>query len=472
MRSKLSSVGPLFASLATLVAAPLVVATNADAAGFATARFGAEHGHPTTENPTALYYNPAGLAEDTPGFSEKDWRVKIFVDGNVALRAASFTHAPSEYDEADPEGAPGANAGTADLFNVITAPAAFASFQLGDFALGAGFFVPFGGQSSWSQNDTFANNKQFAGPVDGVQRWHSIDGVIRSMYLSLGAAYDIADRVSVGASFNMVKSEIKTLRARIPDGSNDVVREGRSLIEVEGWHGAFGVGVTGEVVKNKVWVGASYQSQPGLGDMTLEGTLTNNFAGQETEFDVKLIQQLPDIYRLGIRARPTDDWELRLFGDFQNWKVFKNQCVLQSEFSDCPMNDDGSFAGDSAKAPLLNIVRNWGAAFGVRGGASYWVLPELETYLGAGFDSNAVPDSTLEPALTDFAKISAAAGARYSLDETLAIALTYAHIFYLDRDTTGKSELPTLEAPSKTPDSGGEYTQTIGVVNVNAQVSF
>jgi hypothetical protein len=165
MRSKLSSFGPLFASLATLVAAPLVVATNADAAGFATARFGAEHGHPTTENPTALYYNPAGLAEDTPGFSEKDWRVKIFVDGNVALRAASFTHAPSEYDEADPEGAPGANAGTADLFNVITAPAAFASFQLGDFALGAGFFVPFGGQSSWSQNDTFANNKQFAGPV-------------------------------------------------------------------------------------------------------------------------------------------------------------------------------------------------------------------------------------------------------------------------------------------------------------------
>jgi long-chain fatty acid transport protein len=206
--------------------------------------------------------------------------------------------------------------------------------------------------------------------------------------------------------------------------------------------------------------------------MTLEGTLTNNFAGQTTEFDVKLIQQLPDIYRLGVRARPANDWELRLFGDFQNWKVFKNQCVLQAEFSDCPMNDDGSFAGDSAKAPLLNIVRNWGAAFGVRGGASYWVLPELETYLGAGFDSNAVPDSTLEPALTDFAKISASGGARYALDETLAVALTYSHIFYLGRDTTGKSELPTLEAPSKTPDSGGEYTQTIGVVNVNAQVSF
>jgi hypothetical protein len=53
MRSKLSSVRPHFASFATLVAALLIVATNADAPAFANARFSAEHGYPTTENPMA-----------------------------------------------------------------------------------------------------------------------------------------------------------------------------------------------------------------------------------------------------------------------------------------------------------------------------------------------------------------------------------------------------------------------------------
>ncbi|HMJ10332.1 MAG TPA: hypothetical protein VK524_02945, partial [Polyangiaceae bacterium] len=38
-------------------------AGSAQASGFATARFGSEHGHPTTTNATAIYYNPAGIAE-------------------------------------------------------------------------------------------------------------------------------------------------------------------------------------------------------------------------------------------------------------------------------------------------------------------------------------------------------------------------------------------------------------------------
>jgi long-chain fatty acid transport protein len=49
----------------TAALAILTAASGASAAGFATARFGGEHGTVVTTNPTALYYNPAGL-----GFSE------------------------------------------------------------------------------------------------------------------------------------------------------------------------------------------------------------------------------------------------------------------------------------------------------------------------------------------------------------------------------------------------------------------
>ena len=51
---------------------------SAHASGFASARFGGEHGHPTTDNATAIYYNPAGIALSKG--------THIFVDATTALR--------------------------------------------------------------------------------------------------------------------------------------------------------------------------------------------------------------------------------------------------------------------------------------------------------------------------------------------------------------------------------------------------
>lgn len=444
----------------------------AHASGFATARFGGEHGHPTTDNPTALYYNPAGIAEDTPGFEKKFWRVKIFADANLALRWASWSHAQSPNDEPEPDDAPGANTGDSTLFNVVTAPAAAATVSIENWSFGVGFFVPLGGQSKWDQNTDFEGNPDYAGPVDGVQRWHTIDGVLRSMYITFGTAYDIMDRVSIGASVNVIRSEVKTVRAREPSGTNSVFAEGRSLIDVGGWSASFALGVIGEVAPEKVWIGFSYQAQPGLGEMALAGTLSNNYGGSVTVDDVKLLQELPDIYRIGIRARPQPNVEMRFFGDLTNWSTFKSQCVIPAATETCDVNADGSADPDSENPPYLNLVRNWGPAFGLRAGGSYWVIPMLELYLGAGYDSNAIPDSTLEPALTDFQKASVAAGLRIEPSELFGVALSYTHLFYVPRDTTGKSVLANLESPSKSPDAGGNYTQTIGVLNANVQLSF
>jgi len=457
-----------------------MTSTGALASGFATARFGGEHGHPTTDNPTAIYYNPAGIAEDTPGFEKKFWRVKIFADANLALRWASWSHQTSQFDVPEPEGAQGANSGTGELFNAVTAPMAGATFQVENFAFGAAFFVPFGGQSVYDKNEQFTDNPNFAGPVDGVQRWHSIEGIIRSMYISVAAAYDILDRVSIGASLNIVKSDVDTIRARTANGTNsiDLPAEGRSWIDVGGWHASFGVGVIGEVAPEKVWIGASYQARPGLGQMELSGTLNNNFpdpavADTKTVQNVKLIQELPDVFRMGVRARPVEKVELRVFGDVTTWGVFDSQCVIPESAEECLVDDNYAALPDAgANAPLLNIVRNWGTAFGVRAGGSYWVIPEVELFLGAGYDSNAIPDETLEVALTDFHDVSVAGGLRLAFGEIFAAALSYTHLFYVPRDTTGQSELPTYEPPSRTPDSGGEYTQTIGVINANVQVSF
>jgi long-chain fatty acid transport protein len=93
-----------------------------------------------TTNPTALYYNPAGI-----GFSEG---THVFLDGQLAMRNATWEHTLAPTDPPDPPGGEGANAGRAHLFNVFGAPALGATTKLGNLALGAGLFVPFGGRAS------------------------------------------------------------------------------------------------------------------------------------------------------------------------------------------------------------------------------------------------------------------------------------------------------------------------------------
>ncbi len=122
---------------------------------------------------------------------------------------------------------------------------------------------------------------------------------------------------------------------------------------------------------------------------------------------------------------------------------------------------------------IINIPRSWTVGVGVRLGASYWVNEAVELYLGAGYDSNAIPDETLEPALIDVDDISVGGGGRFSITDWWALSLGYTKIFYLPRDTAGLSKTADPPDPkSLGPDSGGEYRQAIGVVNLNMQWSF
>ena len=64
--------------------AAAAAAGDASASGFATQHFGGEQGNVLTSNPTALYYNPAGI-----GFSEG---IHLYLDGNIAIRHATWSH--------------------------------------------------------------------------------------------------------------------------------------------------------------------------------------------------------------------------------------------------------------------------------------------------------------------------------------------------------------------------------------------
>src|SRR5690349_15189447 len=78
------------------------------ASGIATARFGGEHGSPVATNPTAIYYNPAGIA------GSEGWH--IFLDGTLALRGQTYSHTAGALDTPEPVDARGANVGPSKMF--------------------------------------------------------------------------------------------------------------------------------------------------------------------------------------------------------------------------------------------------------------------------------------------------------------------------------------------------------------------
>jgi long-chain fatty acid transport protein len=444
----------------TFLASPREAAASA----FAAARFGGEHGNVTTTNPTALYFNPAGIA-----FSDG---IHVYVDGTLAIRNMSWEHPfPPQGEEPDPPDAQGANVGTATLSNVFGGPMLGATMKVGSLAFGLSLSVPFAGRVHWDKESAFVNSP-YPLAADGEQRWHGIDGALTFMYLTAGAAYRIGP-LAIGATGNLVLSSISQLQAKNPigDGIPNTAREGRAQLDVSGTQGSFALGAMFEAIKDRLWLGASYQAQPGLGPMTLSGSLVITYGTGTLPTDVEFHQALPDIIRLGARFRPTNVIELRLSGDRTRWSVMQTQCIGQVGHT-CAVNADGAGASDLPGGTIQNIRRNWRDTYAIRGGASFWIVPKVEVFGGVGFETAAIPDETLDPMLPDADTIAPALGARVEIIPKFFVAGSYTHIQYFNRDTIGKSQTAMAEPPTQRADGGGIYKQWIGTINANVEMAF
>jgi long-chain fatty acid transport protein len=444
------------------VAMLLAAAAPANGSGFAAARFGGELGNVTSTNPTALYFNPAGIA-----FASG---TSLYLDGTLALRHLSWDHPASGFEAPDPPEAPGANAGKASLFNVFGGPMAGATTRWGQLAAGVSLSVPFGGRAHWPRNDALAGNATYPLAAGGVQRWHITDGELTFIYVTLGIAYRFGP-VAIGVAGNLVHSAVKSVQAKSfnATGTPDTAFEGRDTIDVSGFEGSFGAGAMVEVLPERLWLSASYQAQPGLGPMQLKGTLTLDYGGQITT-PITFDQALPDIWRLGARFQPSPGLELRLFGDWTRWSVLVTQCVAR-EGRPCAVDATGADAARDGSV-VQNIRRQWRDTFGVHAGISRWVAPSVELFAGLAFETAASPDATLAPDLPDADNVAVGLGARIEMARAFFLGASYTHIQYMDRDNIGKSQLPIAALPTQWPDGGGKYTQWIGVVNANVEKQF
>jgi long-chain fatty acid transport protein len=457
---------------AACLAGGLANAGPAYASGFAAAEFGGEHGNVVTTNPTALYFNPAGIALSDG--------TRIYVSGVLALRRAGWSHAQAASELPEPPGAEGADTGQARFSNLFGAPALAATTRIRRLAIGGAFYVPFGGRVHWDPNPRFANDPAFPLAADGVQRWHIIQGAVTSMYFTVGAALRLGP-VAIGVTGNLVRTSVENRQAKsFGPQVVDPLNEGRIGIDVAGIHASFGLGAMFEAVRERLWLGASYQAQPGMGPMKLHGLLSASLGSDVAEpRPITYTQALPDIVRAGIRVRPSTGRravELRLYGDLTRWSRLQTQCVSgwpldgPPRIGDppCAVFPDGTDATPESTT-IQNIRRRWRDSYGAHLGASFWTSERVELFAGVGFATAATPDATLDPMMPDANNLRIAVGGRFALPAGFHVTTGLTSVQYASRDNTGRSVLADAELPTRRPDGGGQYQLWLGLFHVGLE---
>ena len=435
----------------------LGLASRASAGGFDTARFGSEHGHAAGATPFAVYYNPAALTANR--------KVHLALDVSLILHQASYKR--TDTTTTPPADAPGVNTGTSKLFDAAPLPSLAGSVRFGDFTLGAGLYAPISGLQRWGGNDAYKGNVNYPGAQDGAARWHMIHGDIVQFNLTLAAAYNIKPiGLSLGGGLNVNYMRIRLARALTASQDDDPRYGIEQRVRLEGDQitASFSVGAMWEAMKDQLWFALSYQSPPGFyKEMELEGT-TRTSVGAVAENPSVIHQEFPDVIRWAVKARPSGRYELRLFGDYTRWGRLKEQCIT-NKGAVCDVTNVNTI--------VSNQVRKWNDTFGVRAGASYFPSKTSEAFFGLGYDSNAIPESTLDATIIDGHDISATLGGRMRFGDSFGLLASYTHQQMLPR-TVKKSELDSSTWPVKNrlPTANGEYKQWLGYLTIMGELYF
>jgi len=190
----------------------LALFSPANAASLDLLEVGGAWGTPGATNPSALWWNPAGLAVEGGH--------QYLVEGAPVFAKVGYDRDNPDYGEGtDLFGAPAEyNYGGEDpvsFSGVVPFLGVSSSLGVDGLGIGAGLYVP-------TARGGIQDNK------GGPGRYHLIEGDIRSIHTSLGAAYQVADIIAFGASgaYTMnsweAVTDVETLSS-LHDGVNELL---------------------------------------------------------------------------------------------------------------------------------------------------------------------------------------------------------------------------------------------------------
>ncbi|RME28750.1 MAG: hypothetical protein D6806_02395, partial [Deltaproteobacteria bacterium] len=188
--------------------------------------------------------------------------------------------------------------------------------------------------------------------------------------------------------------------------------------------------------------------------------------------DARMHMDIPPALRAGVHWDITRWLVVRVNVEYVHWQVFRRLKITDMHFAD-------SSGPVEALEDLDTIVqeKNYRGAVDVRAGFRFYLAPWLMLFAGGGYDTNAVPSPSTDPALYDAEKFGLAGGVWFRpvavLEKTLGIelgkddlldfAVGVNWIHYLPRDVSGELLDPPL---------AGTYRSEVVLLNTNMVARF
>jgi long-chain fatty acid transport protein len=291
----------------------------------------------TADNPSALYYNPAGITQ---------------LEGTTAQFGAHILSINSHFESTTP----GVESDTE--FEIQPVPQFYATYTPKDkpFSFGLGIYAPFGLGIEW--------------PEDGPLRPYAIEGRLLYTTITPVVAWKIHPTLSVAAGPTF---DIATL----------MIRQGTGIPGVNEFHFR-GNGFTAGAKVGILWqphskwsFGASYTSPT-----TVKFNGNSNFNPLTGDSDTEAKAAFPQFVTAGISYRPSSHWNVEIGMDWTDWNTLNTVYFNGTPFGNVP------------------FALNWKASWMAHSGVSYYFDNRYWVAAGYFFseDSTTEPDfSALVP---------------------------------------------------------------------------
>lgn len=336
-----------FLALAAALAAAFPAAATGfrlpDQDAFATAR--GEAFAATADNPSAVFYNPAGITQLT----------------GQQVRAGIYG-IKTDTDYTSPGGQEFDN-----LHDLHAVPQVFftARDEGNPLAFGLGVYSPYGLSNEW--------------PDDTGFRTVGLRGRLSYIAINPVIAWEITPELSIaaGPSANFVDADVRQGFAAAAPGLGDQL-----IFEGHGWAAGFNAGLLWKI-DPKVQVGLNYRSAT---TVDLDGHTTWNLLGLRPEASSEW--KFPQTIVAGISFRPTPDWNLEVNVDWTDWNRLNTFLIQQQPVAGLP-------------ADPLPLPFHWESSFYYEFGATRY-LPNGWTVSGGYiYNENSLPDTTYNPLVSD-----------------------------------------------------------------------
>jgi long-chain fatty acid transport protein len=338
-----------------LALTPVVLSASGTRVGFKDA-FATARGNAfvaTADNPSAIYYNPAGLTQlqgqeisATAYFIQLDTDYHSALTGRTSSLKTETQLVPQLYYAWAPAGA--------------------------KWAVGLGVYAPFGLSTDWSNStDLFefaTKNEETYTTVNPVFAWRLTDT------LSIGG----------GVTFNRLKVDLRRGVYYSP-----VAPPGSYRFNASGSDTGYNLGLRWQPAAEHAF-GLSYQARTNFG---VSGTseLPPVLASESARADFAF----PEVVIAGYSYRPTPEWNLEANIDWTNWTCLKTVVVSK------------------ASGPL-SLPFNWQASCFYELGVTRYLQDGWQVSAGYTLSENSVPDATWNPAVPDATRHFLCAGVGYA----------------------------------------------------------